>query len=646
MIIVYLFIYSFSTRIALFARYVNMNLNQTRERGKLMKKKLVRYPLYLAATFLFLHIGMPMEVVATENYPEEMPPIEESTFSALETQESDEKDSDNNEETPNIGTQMGADESSSEDSNNQSTNFNIMARAKIDSRESADTEIDYGLNHVRARSVSTSAVEVEGLNSQAEKRVNPTASEFLDAVAPHAVRVAKKYNLYPSVMMAQAALESGYGKSKLSKAPNYNLFGIKGSYQGQSVVMPTKEYIKGKWISVDARFQKYPSYGPSFESNALTIRRGPDFDRNYYWGAWRENARNYQDVTKWLTGRYATDPNYNTKLNRIIENHFLTRFDEMAYRPTLVAQPTYEVDRLQGENRYASAVAMSQQMYHSNQHVVLTTGEKTVDAITGTPLAAQYNAPLLLTRKNSLSPETRAEIIRLQAQKVTVLGGHLAVSDHIVSQLQDLGLQVRRIGGKNRYHQAALVAQEVIENNGGRVDAVFITNGNDNRLADSISSAVYAAKNQIPILLVNYSRMDESTERIVSQANKVYLIGGEVAIGQDLQNRIQASGKSAERLAGRNRYETNRIIVKKFMPHIRHYYVVSGESFTDALPASVLAHKKGSGILLVKNGNLWNLREQINFAKYYTNHFTLIGGPFALSPRTEIGIMYAHHRLV
>ena len=52
--------------------------------------------------------------------------------------------------------------------------------------------------------------------------------------------VANSNDMYASVMIAQALLESSYGSSGLASAPNYNLFGVKGSYNGQSVYMPTK----------------------------------------------------------------------------------------------------------------------------------------------------------------------------------------------------------------------------------------------------------------------------------------------------------------------------------------------------------------------------------------------------------------------
>lgn len=82
----------------------------------------------------------------------------------------------------------------------------------------------------------------------------------------------KKYNLYPSVMIAQAALESNWGRSELGKAPNYNLFGIKGSYNGKSVTMKTWEYSDSKgWYQINANFAKYPSHKESLEDNAKNL---------------------------------------------------------------------------------------------------------------------------------------------------------------------------------------------------------------------------------------------------------------------------------------------------------------------------------------------------------------------------------------
>src|SRR5690625_2583209 len=156
---------------------------------------------------------------------------------------------------------------------------------------------------------------------------NLTNSEFINIIGEYASKIAKDNNLYASVMVAQAALESGFGGSSLSSAPNYNLFGIKGSYNGQSVTMKTWENINGKNVTVNAKFKKYPSYLESLLDNAYILRNGTSWDPKYYSGTWLENAKTYKEATAWLEGRYATDLAYSTKLNNLIAAYNLTRFD-------------------------------------------------------------------------------------------------------------------------------------------------------------------------------------------------------------------------------------------------------------------------------------------------------------------------------
>ena len=69
-----------------------------------------------------------------------------------------------------------------------------------------------------------------------------TQQTFINQIASSAKTLANANNLYASVMIAQAIVESGWGGSTLSKVPNHNLFGIKGEYNGQSVTMKTQEW--------------------------------------------------------------------------------------------------------------------------------------------------------------------------------------------------------------------------------------------------------------------------------------------------------------------------------------------------------------------------------------------------------------------
>ncbi|OTE88353.1 N-acetylmuramoyl-L-alanine amidase, partial [Escherichia coli] len=133
---------------------------------------------------------------------------------------------------------------------------------------------------------------------------------------------------YASVMIAQAILESGYGSSALSNAPYYNLFGVKGSYNGQSVYMPTQEYLNGQWVEMNEPFRQYNSYWESFQDHA-NVLRSPSFATGtaHYSGVWKSQTTSFYDATNYLTGRYATDPGYAQKLNWLIETYQLTRFD-------------------------------------------------------------------------------------------------------------------------------------------------------------------------------------------------------------------------------------------------------------------------------------------------------------------------------
>ena len=167
---------------------------------------------------------------------------------------------------------------------------------------------------------------------QVQAAVNQYATQdisgFIEQIGWSAQDVAANNDLYASVMIAQAILESGYGSSALSNAPYYNLFGVKGSYNGQSVYMPTQEYLNGQWVEMNEPFRQYNSYWESFQDHA-NVLRSTSFATGtaHYSGVWKSQTTSFYDATNYLTGRYATDPGYAQKLNWLIETYQLTRFD-------------------------------------------------------------------------------------------------------------------------------------------------------------------------------------------------------------------------------------------------------------------------------------------------------------------------------
>lgn len=159
---------------------------------------------------------------------------------------------------------------------------------------------------------------------------NEGAKNFISTISEDARKLGQEYDVFASVMIAQALLESGSGTSSLSLPPNYNLFGVKGTYQGQAVSMATQEDRgNGELYSINSAFRKYPNYAASLGDYVQLLRGGISGNDGYYKDTWRSTAKNYLRSTQALTGKYATDTSYNRKLNSIIAVYNLTQYDRV-----------------------------------------------------------------------------------------------------------------------------------------------------------------------------------------------------------------------------------------------------------------------------------------------------------------------------
>ncbi|MBU8970307.1 phage tail protein [Bacillus altitudinis] len=159
------------------------------------------------------------------------------------------------------------------------------------------------------------------------------AADFIKKLAPGAQKVYKKYNVLASLVIAQGCLESGFGSSDLSKQA-YNLFGVKGTYNGKYVLMWTKEQDKhGNETRVQARFRKYPSYAESLADLGSLYTRLSRYKDVV-------GEKDYQKATAAVAkGGYATDINYATKLNSIIFTYKLTQYDNLDDLPEEPSEP-------------------------------------------------------------------------------------------------------------------------------------------------------------------------------------------------------------------------------------------------------------------------------------------------------------------
>ena len=170
--------------------------------------------------------------------------------------------------------------------------------------------------------VLSKQVHPASANDETYQRPLTQTEVFISQIGETARQLGQENDLYASVMIAQAILESNSGRSALSAAPHHNLFGIKGQYAGQSATMPTLEDDgQGNSYNVNAEFRSYPSYVESLQDYVAILKH------SRYTYAWKSNTTSYMNATAALTGVYATDTSYNVKLNNLIQQYNLTQYD-------------------------------------------------------------------------------------------------------------------------------------------------------------------------------------------------------------------------------------------------------------------------------------------------------------------------------
>ncbi|WP_283584440.1 LysM peptidoglycan-binding domain-containing protein [Limosilactobacillus urinaemulieris] len=158
---------------------------------------------------------------------------------------------------------------------------------------------------------------------------NARSQQFIQSVAQGAIDGWNQYRVLPSITVAQAILESGWGQSSLSTSA-HNLFGIKGSYNGHSVVMRTREVYGGRSVYVNANFRAYANNSESVTDHGRFLNVNSRY-RNLL------GDTNYVSVANKLRqDGYATDPSYASSLINLVRTYNLTQLDSVAFSGKVV----------------------------------------------------------------------------------------------------------------------------------------------------------------------------------------------------------------------------------------------------------------------------------------------------------------------
>lgn len=316
-------------------------------------------------------------------------------------------------------------------------------------------------------------------------------------------------------------------------------------------------------------------------------------------------------------------------------------FEENAYRssdhdpvlvgldlaPLVVEPEPVDLDRLQGKDRWETSAHIAGE-FGDVDTVYLANGVTFPDALTGSAPAVQDGAPVLLTKDHALPQDIAASLEALSPQQVVVLGGPDAISDAVLETVEELtGAEMTRVAGEERYETAAEVARERFDTDD--VDTVYVASGG--QFADSLTAGPLAGLQNDPILLSKPGHLPLATAAALEELDPEHIVvlGGPVAIGEQVYTELGAYADTIERLHGEDRYDTATVVAERIAPS-EEVFVASGEVFPDALSGASLAGLRQAPLLLTKQDHLPGATGTA-LQEREPQQITVYGGPVAVS---------------
>lgn len=303
----------------------------------------------------------------------------------------------------------------------------------------------------------------------------------------------------------------------------------------------------------------------------------------------------------------------------------------------LAVPPPKTLSRLFGDTRYETGVEISKKGWGNADNVVLARGDMFPDALAGAPLAAKLNAPLLLTNSDKLNSSTSAEMKRLKAKTVYILGTADAVSQQVEKDITDqLGISatnIKRIGGDTRYETAGEIGKNL---NPPANKTAIIAYGEN--YPDALAGASMAAYQGMPILLVKQDAVPAATQEVLKtlKISKSIIVGQADVVSTGVENWLNSNGYCPTRLGGDDRYITCQLIadhaLKNMGMNANSIGVALGENFPDALTLGPLAGKFRAPVLLVRDTFIPDkIKEFITTHKNDTYQVYIAGGSDVVS---------------
>lgn len=202
-----------------------------------------------------------------------------------------------------------------------------------------------------------------------------------------------------------------------------------------------------------------------------------------------------------------------------------------------------------------TSISVSKRYYKKSETVILANADNYADALAASSYASSIDAPILLIKNSTLNRELTSEIERLSAKNIIIVGGESAISDDVKKDFSNKN--VERVAGENRFETSQKLAEKTINN--GYKDSMIIVDGKN--FPDALSANSLLKKYKGAVILVDDSASGLKNVEFAKnkKLKKNLIIGGEASVSKNIENNID----STVRIAGNNRYETSKKLLKK-----------------------------------------------------------------------------------
>lgn len=290
-----------------------------------------------------------------------------------------------------------------------------------------------------------------------------------------------------------------------------------------------------------------------------------------------------------------------------------------------------KISRFSGTDRFGTAAIAAQTAFPSGADTVyLATGTNYPDALAGGAAAGIDGAPMLLTMPDTLPPKTKETLAQLKPNTVVILGDERAISAGVEQEIASLAKRpvIERIGGKNRYETAALIAQARV----GSSTTVYLGSGEN--FPDALSAGPVAGAHNAPMLLSTPDRLPEATATMLRtlQPSHIIVLGSPAALSAEVEQEAAALTQATiTRIAGVDRFDTSARVTRTLHTGtVDTVYLSSGAVFPDALAGGPAAQRENAAMLLIHPGYIPASTEQAILA-LKPKRIVLVGGTPAIS---------------